>query len=79
VVEKAWPLTDERESGQVRKLVRERSYGFIRDPMDNEVFFHRTDLQSPSEWTELTDGTPVTFLLAVAAEGRRQATFVKRT
>jgi LuxR family transcriptional regulator, glucitol operon activator len=78
VLSKAWPLSEERRSGHIKKLITEKAYGFISVANEADLFFHRDDLQDEADWERLLDGTPVTFTLAATDQRRWRATFVSR-
>ena len=46
-------------SGTIKRLVRDRGFGFIRDDGGQEWFFHRSSVQS--SFDELSDGRRVSF------------------
>jgi cold shock protein len=59
-------------TGTVKKLVRERGFGFIT-PLDGpEVFFHRSAL-SAEAFDLLTEGQAVTFDVESGDKGPRAA------
>ena len=47
--------------GHVKKLVRERGFGFVQRDDGQEYFFHLTDLESGLGWGGLEEGRAVTF------------------
>jgi cold shock CspA family protein len=59
-------------------LIPEKLYGFIIRPAADDVFFHRSDLKDPTDWPRLTEGSPVTFVLAAADQGKWRATLIVR-
>jgi CspA family cold shock protein len=61
-------------SGRVKKLVRDRGFGFLRDDRGNEWFFHRSGAQA---YDNLSEGDQVTFDEEASAKGPR-ASNVKR-
>jgi cold shock protein len=48
-------------SGRVKKLVRDRGFGFVQRENGNEYFFHLTDLDIGLNWETLEEGRSVTF------------------
>ena len=47
-------------NGTIKRLVRDRGFGFIRDEAGQEWFFHRTAVQDGS-FESLTEGQRVNF------------------
>jgi CspA family cold shock protein len=47
-------------SGTIKRLVRDRGFGFIRDDSGQEWFFHRTGVR-PTAFEELAEGQRVAF------------------
>ena len=58
--------------GTVKKLVRERGFGFITPQDGPEIFFHRSALQAEA-FDLLTEGQAVTFDVETGDKGRRAA------
>ena len=48
-------------AGRIKKLVRERGFGFVQRDDGQEYFFHLTDLESELAWQSLEEGRTVTF------------------
>jgi CspA family cold shock protein len=63
--------------GKVKKLIRDRGFGFITAEDDQEVFFHRSDLVE-ADFDTMEEGANVEFDLESGAKGPR-ATKVKVT
>ena len=61
--------------GKIKRLIRERGFGFITAEDGNEVFFHRSDLVE-EDFDALEEGTSVEFDLETGPKGPR-ATNVK--
>jgi len=61
--------------GKIKRLIRERGFGFITAEDGNEVFFHRSDLAG-EDFDALEEGTSVEFDLETGPKGPR-ATNVK--
>lgn len=57
-------------SGTIKRLVRDRGFGFIRDDGGQEWFFHRSAVQIPS-FEELNEGQRVAFDEEPSAKGPR--------
>lgn len=57
-------------NGWIKKLVRERGFGFIRDDQDQEYFFHRDALQK-GRFDTLTEGQMVEFEPVESSKGPR--------
>jgi len=49
-------------TGLIKKLVRDKGYGFIRpDGARNDIFFHCSALPENGDFDELDEGQQVTF------------------
>ncbi len=59
-------------TGTVKKLVRERGFGFITPQDGPEIFFHRSALQAEA-FDLLTEGQGVTFDVETGDKGPRAA------
>ncbi|OFW13375.1 MAG: hypothetical protein A3F70_00230 [Acidobacteria bacterium RIFCSPLOWO2_12_FULL_67_14] len=57
-------------SGTIKRLVRDRGFGFIRDDGGQEWFFHRSSVKEPS-FEELNEGQRVAFDEEPSAKGPR--------
>ena len=55
-------------TGKVKKLVRERGFGFISDTDGSEVFFHKSNL-ADVEFDALNEDTEVEFEVEKTAKG----------
>jgi len=58
-------------TGKVKKLTRNRAFGFIRGDNGVDYFFHRTDLCGNLTIEKLGEGQRVTFETAERAKGPR--------
>ena len=56
-------------SGTIKRLVRDRGFGFIRDEGGQEWFFHRTSVQG--SFDSLNEGQRVSFDEEPSAKGPR--------
>ena len=56
--------------GTIKRIVREKGFGFILSSDGKEVFFHRTSLQQIA-FEDLQEGTPVEFEVEQSAKGAR--------
>ncbi len=56
--------------GKIKKLIRERGFGFIAAEDDKEVFFHRSAL-AKEDFDALEEGTSVEFNLEEGPKGPR--------
>ena len=61
--------------GKVKKLIRDRGFGFITAEDGTEVFFHRSDLVG-ADFDVMEEGADVEFDLGTGPKGPR-ATNVK--
>ncbi len=57
-------------TGKIKKLVRERGFGFISDTDGREVFFHQSSLIDV-KFTDLNEDKEVTFEVENSAKGPR--------
>jgi CspA family cold shock protein len=57
-------------SGTIKRLVRDRGFGFIRDDNGQEWFFHRSAVTDGS-FDHLNEGQRVTFEEEPSAKGPR--------
>ena len=57
-------------TGTVKKLVRERGFGFISDTDGRELFFHQSGLVE-AKYDALTEGQKVTFEVEQSPKGPR--------
>jgi CspA family cold shock protein len=56
-------------SGTIKRLVRDRGFGFIRDDGGQEWFFHRSAVEG--SFDQLSEGERVTFEEEASAKGPR--------
>jgi CspA family cold shock protein len=56
--------------GKVKRLIRDRGFGFITAEDGTEVFFHRTDL-AEADFDTMEEGADVEFDLESGAKGPR--------
>ncbi len=56
--------------GKIKKMVRDRGFGFIRGDDGKEVFFHRSGLNS-SEYDGLNEGDTVEYVVQEGPRGAR--------
>jgi CspA family cold shock protein len=56
--------------GTIKRLVRDRGFGFIRSAEAQEVFFHRTSLQNLN-FDSLREGDTVEFEVQQGEKGPR--------
>ncbi len=56
-------------TGKIKKLVRERNFGFISDTDGSEVFFHKNNL-SGVEYDALNEGAEVEFEVEKSPKGQ---------
>jgi len=57
-------------TGKIKKLVRDRGFGFISDTDGTEVFFHQTSLVETS-FDALSEGQQVEFEVEKSDKGPR--------
>jgi CspA family cold shock protein len=56
--------------GQIKKLIRERGFGFISDSDGREVFFHQSGLKE-AKFDSLNEGQAVEFEVETSQKGPR--------
>ncbi|MBA7658867.1 putative cold shock protein A [subsurface metagenome] len=61
--------------GTIRRLM-ERGYGFIKSEEEEDLFFHRNDLEGV-EFNSLSEGQEVEFEKGQGRDGRPQAVKVR--
>lgn len=62
--------TGPKQKGKIKKMVRERGFGFIRGDDGKEVFFHRSGLNA-SDYDLLSEGDTVEYQVSEGARGPR--------
>jgi CspA family cold shock protein len=63
------PKETRMAGGTIKRLVRDRGFGFIRDDGGQEWFFHRSSVQG--NFDELNEGQRVSFEEEPSAKGPR--------
>ena len=63
------PKETRMPSGTIKRLVRDRGFGFIRDDGGQEWFFHRSSVEG--SFDQLNEGQRVTFDEEPSAKGPR--------
>ena len=61
--------------GTIRRLI-ERGFGFIQTAENENLFFHRNELQD-AQFADLREGQEVEFEMASGRDGRQQAVKVR--
>lgn len=62
--------TGPKMKGRIKKMVRDRGFGFIRGDDGNEVFFHRSGM-STTEYDVLNEGDVVEYVIQESGRGPR--------
>lgn len=62
--------TGPRSKGRVKKMVRERGFGFIRGDDGKEVFFHRSGMQT-GDYDSVAEGDVVEYVIQEGPRGAR--------
>ena len=57
-------------SGKIKKLVRDRGFGFVRGDDGKEVFFHRSGLNA-GDYDGLNEGDAVEYVIQEGPRGAR--------
>lgn len=58
-------------TGTIKKLVKDRGFGFIHAADDAEYFFHRSAVTGPGGYDALVDGQAVRFEVEPSPKGPR--------
>ena len=58
-------------NGTIKRLVRDRGFGFIRDDGGQEWFFHRSAVEPPLDFDALRGGERVEFQVENSPKGPR--------
>lgn len=59
------------QQGQIKRIVRDRGFGFVRTQDGTEYFFHRTGMAQGTSFDELNEGQDVTFDTEPSSKGPR--------
>ena len=62
--------------GTIRRLITDRGFGFIKTEQEEDLFFHRNELEGV-EFASLSEGQEVEFETGQGRDGRSQAVKVK--
>ena len=66
----AAPPSGPRARGRIKKMVRDRGFGFIRGDDGKEVFFHRSGLNG-ADYDALAEGDVVEYVIQEGPRGAR--------
>ncbi len=66
----ARPPTGPKARGRIKKMVRDRGFGFIRGDDGKEVFFHRSGLNA-GDYDALNEGDSVEYVIQEGPRGAR--------
>jgi CspA family cold shock protein len=58
-------------SGTIKRLVKDRGFGFIRDAAGDEFFFHRSACKGTVRFDNLSEGQRVEYEVETGAKGPR--------
>ena len=58
-------------AGVVKRIQRDKGFGFIRDTNGQEYFFHRNSLDNTLDFDRLNGGEAVTFEIEDSPKGPR--------
>jgi CspA family cold shock protein len=64
------PPSGPKARGKIKKMVRDRGFGFIRGDDGKEVFFHRSGLNG-SDYDSLAEGDAVEYVIQEGPRGAR--------
>ena len=64
--------------GTIKRLILDRGFGFIQTAEDEDLFFHRNELQDV-QFDSLREGQEVEFEMGQGRDGRPQAVKVRLT
>ena len=59
-----------RMTGRIKKLIRDKGFGFIQAADRTELFFHRTNVEAGA-WDALMEGMEVSFVAVDSMKGPR--------
>jgi len=62
--------TGPKSRGRIKKMVRDRGFGFIRGDDGKEVFFHRSGLNG-ADYDQLSEGDAVEYVIQEGPRGAR--------
>jgi CspA family cold shock protein len=62
--------------GTIKRLILDRGFGFIQTAEDEDLFFHRNELQDV-QFADLREGQEVEFEMGRGRDGRQQAARVR--
>ena len=62
--------------GTIKKLIRDKGYGFIQTEKGKDLFFHQSQLQGV-DYSSLEEGQEVEFEAGTGRGGRTEAAKVK--
>jgi len=65
-----WGREEKMNTGKIKKIVRERGFGFIDDTDGREVFFHQNAL-SEVKFEDLSEGQTVSYDVEKSDKGPR--------
>ncbi len=60
-------------NGTIKKVTRDRGFGFIRAEDGTEYFFHQSELRGGLQFSELKEGQRLTFETRPSEKGPRAA------
>lgn len=66
-------------TGTIKRLVRNRGFGFVEDDQGREYFFHRSAVQGGVSFDNIDEGQPVEFDVEREAGGRGPRASAVRT
>ena len=59
-----------KSKGRIKKMVRDRGFGFIRGDDGKEVFFHRSGMNG-SDYDQVNEGDVVEYVIQEGPRGAR--------
>jgi len=62
--------------GTIKRLILDRGFGFIQTAKNEDLFFHRNELQEV-QFADLREGQEVEFEMGQGRNGRQQAIKVR--
>lgn len=60
-----------RAAGFIKRLAKDKGFGFIRDEAGKEFFFHRSSLTPGTDFDSLAEGNRVTYVPGRSEKGPR--------
>jgi len=63
--------------GRIKKLNKQKGYGFIRADNGQEIFFHKAELAAGIVFNALETGEELMFFIEEGKKGKKATTIIK--